>query len=338
MRNQNGSVFLLKYLYEMTDPEHMLDSTELCAVMEEAGYPADVRTIGSYVDMMLKAGIKITVIRRNGVPTKYCYNDHTWSETELRILVDAVSSAPFITKARTRKLIRKLSTLAGHHHELALTPSVYVSEALKADSDGLMDSLEAIEKAIGSRKKISFLYYDYTVQKRRAARHDGYVYKVSPYSTVWMDDRYYLVGWSDKHQRVVTFRIDRLGQTKVTAEKQVPRPKGYRIQDYAEKITKMYDGQEAAVTLRCNKQMINAVIDKFGRRVTIFNTNETTFDVSVTVSVSGTFLAWLFQYAGEIVLLGPQEAKDLYMQMLNQARDDLAEGEIRCVREPVWKL
>ena len=71
MRNQNGSVFLLKYLYEMTDPEHMLDSTELCAVMEEAGYPADVRTIGSYVDMMLKAGIKITVIRRNGVPARY---------------------------------------------------------------------------------------------------------------------------------------------------------------------------------------------------------------------------------------------------------------------------
>jgi hypothetical protein len=84
--------------------------------------------------------------------------------------------------------------------------------------------------------------------------------------------------------------------------------------------------------------MINAVIDKFGRRVTIFNANETTFDVSVTVSVSGTFLAWLFQYAGEIVLLGPQEAKDLYMQMLNQARGDLAEGEIRCIREPVWKL
>jgi hypothetical protein len=51
MRNQNGSVFLLKYLYEMTDPEHMLDSTELCAVMEEAGYriqPAGARGIVSH--------------------------------------------------------------------------------------------------------------------------------------------------------------------------------------------------------------------------------------------------------------------------------------------------
>ena len=38
----------------------------------------------------------------------------------------------------------------------------------------------------------------------------GEVYTNSPYDCLWNDDKYYLIGYSEKHQGLVTFRIDRI--------------------------------------------------------------------------------------------------------------------------------
>lgn len=40
--------------------------------------------------------------------------------------------------------------------------------------------------------------------------NNGEWYENSPYAMLWNDDRYYLLGYSEKHNKVVTFRIDRM--------------------------------------------------------------------------------------------------------------------------------
>ena len=147
-----------------------------------------------------------------------------------------------------------------------------------------------------------------------------------------------MVGYSDKREKVVSMRIDRMGLPDLLNEDAVPPPKGYNVQDYTDTITKMYEGAKEEVTLRCRMELIDSVIDKFGKKVTISNVTKDTFDVTATVSVSGTFLAWVFEYAGKMIVLSPESVKEMYSDMLRTAADETAAGNFDNMKERIWKL
>lgn len=46
--------------------------------------------------------------------------------------------------------------------------------------------------------------------KRKRLKNDGAPYVFSPYTLTWNGDCYYMVGWSDKHAKIATFRVDRI--------------------------------------------------------------------------------------------------------------------------------
>ena len=338
MADKSAIVFLQKYLYENTDEEHPVTSVQLSAILRENGYASDKRTIRKDIEQLREAGCDILVNEQNGIPTTYFYGAREWDKTELRILIDAVSSAQFITKEKSRQIINKLSCLAGQQNKAALTPSVFVSEHVKAHNNQILYALEKIAEAIRDKKKISFKYYNYNTEKERIFRHDGEVYVLSPYATIWIEDRYYVVGHSDKRDQIVAFRLDRMPVPKVLDEPAVPKPRTFKVQDYADKFTKMYGGEEHEVTMRCRIELIDNIIDKFGKDVTITNVTPDSFDATATVAVGGTFLAWVFQYSGEMLITAPECVKDLYSQMLQQAAGDMAADKIGNTGERVWKL
>ena len=338
MTEKPGIMFLLKYLYENTDMDHTVNSVQLRSIMRENGYTSDPRTIRKQAAMLAEAGFDIMVNEQNGVPTQYYYGARDWDMTELMILVDAVSSAQFITQDKSAKLIEKLSILAGKQHKATLTPKVYVSEHVKAQNDKLLYIIEKITLGIQNKKKISFKMYNYNTNKRQILRHGGEVYVLSPYNTIWKEDRYYVVGWSDKRQDIVSFRIDRMGLPELLEEDAVPPPKSYNVQDYTDTITKMYGGSRQEVTLRCDISLVDNVIDKFGKKVKISNVTPDSFEATATVAVSGTFLAWVFQYAGKMTILSPEPVREMYLDMLTSAVDDMTVGKLDKSREKVWKL
>lgn len=338
MANSTCITFLLKYLTENTDEEHPASSTELRELLRTKGYASNPRTIRKYVDALREAGYDILIEERNGVPTSYFYGGQEWDKTELRILIDAVSSAQFITKEKSRSLIDKLAVLAGKQNKDDLTPSVFVSEHVKARNNQILYVLEKIAQAIRDKKKISFKYYNYDTDKKHIYRHSGETYVLSPYATVWKEDRYYVVGWSDKWKDIVRFRIDRMPIPTVLIDNADPPPKSFNIQDYADKFTRMYGGREETVTLRCRTDMIDKVIDKFGLDVEITNITPDGFTATAPVAVGGTFLAWVFQYSGSMFVVAPDTVRDMCTDMLQTMQRDIIAGEFTGVTEKAWKL
>ena len=338
MTEKLGVMFLLKYLYENTDMDHTVNSVQLRSILKEHGYTSDPRTIRKQAAMLAEAGFDVMVTEQNGVPTQYYYGARDWDMTEAMILIDAVSSAQFITQDKTDKLIEKLAVIAGKQHKASLTPKVYVSEHVKAQNDKLLYIIEKIALAIKDKKKISFKMYNYNTNKRQIYRHGGEVYVLSPYNTIWKEDRYYVVGWSNKRQDVVSMRIDRMALPDILEEDIVPPPKEYNVQDYADTVTRMYGGEKAEVTLRCRTKLIDNVIDKFGKKVKITNVTPETFDATATVEVSVTFLGWVFQYAGEMIILSPEPVKEMYSEMLHTAVSEMATGKFDQIGERAWNL
>lgn len=320
-------LYLMQYLQEHSDEGQTVTTAEIRKAMAEKGCPLTVETVRDDIDCLRTTGYDIQINETEGMSTTYSWIDREWSAPELQILIDAVASSQFITKEKSEQLIAKLSKMAGPSYQEALQPRILVSEHIKAPNKKILLNVQAIRRAIDKDRKITFRYLQYTVpDKIQVPKHKGTPeeeYVVSPYATIWNNDRYYLVGYSDKRKAVNTYRIDRMDGTKQIARKRVPEPEDFHLQDYTDKIFWMYNGQEEEVTLRCKHSILDQVIDRFGEGIELKNVRRETFDVTVPVCISGTFYAWVMQFVGEMTIVNPGHVKDAYAEYLQDAIDDV---------------
>lgn len=261
----------------------------------------------------------------NGVATYYKFLDREWTLPELQILIDAVSSGQFISPEKSRQMIQKLKLMAGPTEREQLEPGILVSEQVKAPNEQILYIIQAIKDAMQKDEQICFQHYEYNEDKARVPKHDGYVYTVSPYALIWKKDRYYLVGWSDKHQSITHFRIDRMGMPKSNHRYRRPAPKDFCLEDRTDKIFSMFDGPEETVTLRCEPKVLGQVIDQFGDGIRICKTQDGKLDITVTVHLAPTFFGWLFQYVGEMTLIAPDSVCQKYVVMMKNGIDVMRE-------------
>jgi len=328
MPNRDRLLLLLQTLQQQSDDETWLSTPYLLSVLEKEGYKCTTRSLRRDVASLVNSGFDIGVEESNGLATKYSWKDRPLEPTELQILIDAVSSAQFIPPKRSDKLISHLAALGGPSYKDRLKPQIMVSEHIKAKNADMIYSVQKIRRAIELDKKISFRYLRFNADLKQVPKHagtDDEKYVVSPYATVWNDDRYYLVGWSDKRKKVVTYRIDRMKVPNILKQKRVPQPEDFDIRDYRDKVFWMYDGMVEDVTLRCRMNILDQVVDRFGDGIMIRKVDQGIFDVTVPVAVSGTFFAWVFQFVGEMRIMEPKRVREKYVYLLQDAMDDAME-------------
>ena len=191
---------LLKTLQERSDDETWLTTGDLRAALEAEGLDCSIRTLRRDVQSLNNCGYDIAVQETEGMFTRYAWMGRKLSMPDLQILVDAVSAAQFIPQKRSEELVAELSAMAGPSHVQELKPQILVSEHVKAKNKNMIYAVQEIRRAIDRNRKIRFRYLEYNTEKEQVVKHKGTEeewYVVSPYATVWNDDRYYMVGWSD---------------------------------------------------------------------------------------------------------------------------------------------
>lgn len=327
MANKSRILYLLHFLQENSDEEHPVSTAEIRAALKERGCPVLVETLRDDIAALREAGYDIVVNESSGQSTTYSYVDRELDVPELQILMDAVSSSQFISQTRSRQIITKLTAMAGPSYRANLRPGIMTSDTIKTPNSQLLYTVQTIQQAIQANLKISFQYYRFNLDRERVPRHGGKWYVISPYVTIWKQERYFLVGWSDEREKVVIFRIDRMGLPKLTQEARVPAPESFDVRDYTERIFNMYDaGVMENVTLRCRHHMMDHIVDYFGKGVEPFNITEEGFDVNVTVCASSTFFSWVMRYAGSMTIAGPAQIREMYRAILQRAMDGVMES------------
>ena len=233
-----------------------------------------------------------------------------------------MESSKFITQKKSRVLTEKLTTLASINEAGQLRRNISIADRVKAGNEQIYYIMDALNNAINLKRKVRFLYFEYDGRKHRQLKNGGEPYTLSPYTLTWNGDFYYVVGWSDKHGKIATFRVDRIYEVPtILPEKAVPKPKQYSIGDFAEKAFRLFDSEHAQVELLCENAMMNTVLDHFGEKVKVRKADEEHFTFTAEVSVSPTFFAWVFEFGGKIKILGPQSVKDAYMELVNKAME-----------------
>lgn len=324
-RNALGSkgrvLFLRKYLEEHTDDDHVITTEELIRLYEENGYKAQRQTIADDVAVLVSSGFEVIVnqVARNKTKTNaYHIGARLFELPELKLLVDAVSSSRFITAEKSELLIKKLSQLTNEENRAGLSARIYTGDRLKTTNPNVLVNIDTIYNAIRDKKKITFHYWDYAPNKAKILKHDGEDYIVSPYVLLWNDDRYYVPGYSEKHQDTVKFRVDRMCDVQIMDEDAHIDPE-FNAAEYSKKVIKMYDDKlpERTVTLRCQNEHMKNVLDRFGEDIKTTTVNKDSFRARVTVVPSSTFFGWVMQYKGGILIERPDEVKRNYEEMLS---------------------
>ena len=317
IRNKQRPFRLLKYLYENTDEEHPISTTELVRIFVAEDAHAKRKTVKDDMDVLVGEGFDVVTVR--GRNNSFFLGTRKFELPEVKLLIDAVSSSRFISAEKSETLIRKLTDMVSRHQAEKVCRHLYTAEHVKADNKQIYYIVDAVTDAINEGKKIRFQYFDYDGKKEKCLRHDGSEYSVSPYALVWDDSHYYMCGYSDAKQMIVNYRVDRMCNTEIKDEKAVALPEGFSMDDYVRKQFHMFAGDETEVVLECRDDMMKYIIDQFGEEVETRKVSEDTFQAKVHVADSPTFYGWVFPFEGKIQIVEPEEIREKYRSMVKAA-------------------
>lgn len=314
-------LFLREYLEEHTDDDHFVTTDEVIRLYEKNGYRATRQTVSDDVEVLNASGIEVIVnqIAHNKTKTNaYHIGTRLFELPELKILVDAVSSSRFITAEKSELLIKKLSRMTNCENREDLVARIYMDQRLKSTDPNLFVNVDTIHKAIREKKKISFHYRDYAPNKEKILRNNGEVYISSPYAMIWNDDRYYVPCYSDKHSKIVNYRIDRMCDVSILNEEAYTDP-DFNVAEYSRKVIKLYDGNlaECEVSLCCMNNHMRHVLDRFGENTRTEIINRNYFRARINIVPSNTFFAWVFQYKDGILIEKPRDVRKRYEETLS---------------------
>lgn len=320
VRNKQRLLRLLRYLYMNTDEDHPVTTNDLVALFQEEDANASRKTVKDDIDILIEEGFDIVTVK--SYYNSFFMGSRPLELPEIKLLIDAISSARFITKDKSEQLIEKLSQFVSKSQSEKLVRHIYTADRLKTDNTQIYYTVDAITDAIDQERKIQFQYFDYTPEKDKILKHNGYVYICSPYALVWDDNHYYVVGYSEKHQAIGNFRIDRIHHPMIRSEAATPVPANFDIEEHVNKSIRMFGGDEVEVTLECQNNLMRYVIDRFGEDINTWKSSEETFRAKVKVADSPTFYGWLFQFGGKIKIVDPKSVIKEYKHILEDTLND----------------
>jgi len=133
MEAVNSQKIKLLKLYEMlrqhTDEDRPLPTNQLCAMIKAEDIICDRRTLAEDNDILNVNGVE--VLRRH---TRYAMLfyivDRRFDLAEVKILIDAIQAASFITPQKTKDLTDKVASLAGTHKVAVLVENLDIFNGL----------------------------------------------------------------------------------------------------------------------------------------------------------------------------------------------------------------
>lgn len=189
---------LMELLRENSDGEHPLKTNELCAMLGKIGISCDRRTLSRDIAVLNDCGYEI-LSTMQGHDKAYYIADRSFSLAELKILIDAVQAASFISESKTKNLIDKIAALGNNHRAELLRGSMVCFNSRKHSNEQIYYSVESLEEALRKHKKVSFVYFDLNENREKVYRREKSRYIVDPVALVYNEDNYYLMCFSAKY-------------------------------------------------------------------------------------------------------------------------------------------
>ena len=199
-------LYILEILKEYSDAEHVLQMHDLISKMKSLySVEVDRRTVYSSIETLKNTGFDISTYNDNGVG--YYLVERPLEVAEVRLLMDSVYSNQYIPIRQTEQLIGKLQLLLNNNFRKKYKNLSVVKTDRKTVNQSIFLNIEVLDEAISQKKKVSFTYMEYGMDKKLHARRSE-KYTVNPYQMISTNEHYYLVCKMHEDSNISLYRID----------------------------------------------------------------------------------------------------------------------------------
>ena len=304
-------LYLCRYLLRHSDESHPVTIAQMIEYLARQDISAERKSLYDDMEALRLFGLDVQTVR-TGSATGYFIGERDFQLPELKLLVDSVQSAKFITGKKSLDLIRKLENLTSEHDARQLHRQVYVRGRIKTMNESIYYNVDDIYSAIDEDHSITFRYYEWNAARERVFRRDGKRYAVSPWAMLWDDENYYLIAYDHEAEILKHFRVDKMAAIRRTEE---PRrgKEAFQAHDmtaYSDTHFGMFSGAVERVRLEFENALAGPVIDRFGADIPLIPTDEGHFSVTISAAVNVQFFGWLCGFGSRVRILSPQSAAD----------------------------
>ncbi|MBO4534732.1 MAG: WYL domain-containing protein, partial [Clostridia bacterium] len=222
MKKENQKIKLLK-IWEIlrvdSDEDNPISTTDLIARLADDGINAERKSIYDDIRTLVDWGYPVEC-KRSRV-NEYFVRNTDFTTAELRVLLDSVQAANFVSRRDAKALSYKIAALAGSNKGEILAENTELRQGMR-ETNISWESIGAAAGAIQRRHKLAFRYFDYDINKScvfRTRSSGSDVYVVNPWALVCSQDNYYLICHMDNHEGYTTYRLDRMADVSILPDR-----------------------------------------------------------------------------------------------------------------------
>lgn len=310
------NMLILEILETYSDEEHQLTQKEIINILQrDYGMECDRRSVSNNIKYLHNLGFDV-----NENPPYYLAS-REFDEAELRMLIDSVLFSKNLSGNMAKQLIKKLETLGNKYFKSKVSHVAATSSLVRTENKQVLYTVNAINDAIDQKKKISFRYNRYETDMKLHDRGKDYV--MNPYQMVAANGRYYLLGNIDKYDNVTYYRIDRMSDVTVLDDKVKPMSQvkdlenGLDLPKHMAEHIYMFHGESVAVKLRCKTDMMDNLIDWFGKDIRVLKAGDDEISVRVVCNYDAMF-CWALQYGPYVEVTEPKRLREDLAKAINK--------------------
>ncbi len=309
-------LYILDYLQKNSHEDSPIRAGELIQMLDRHGISCDRKTV--YSDIAALQDYGVDIVSLPGRSGGYFIGSRNFELSELKLLIDAVQSSRYLTEKKSRELIEKLCNQCNEQDARLMKRTVLVSGRVKSMNETIYYNVDAIQEAIAQNKQIRFRYFDWDFGGKRRYREKEYL--ASPYGLCQDNENCYLLAHSARHG-TTSYRVDRMSDIRLTEDKRTPCPEltGKALHEYANRTFQMYYGDSVAVKLRFHRDLLNVVIDRFGKDTMLIPDGPEHFNFTVDVAVSPMFLSWVIGFGNKAQILHPRSVMEACRKLCLEA-------------------
>ncbi|NCA92493.1 transcriptional regulator [bacterium] len=306
-------------IYEMlcqdSDEDNPLSTSAIIAKLAHDGIECNRKTL--YKDIKALNDFGFEVLSRREQSNVYYVVSRQFDVPELRILIDAVQAASFITPGKSRELIDKIAGLGGSNRGKVLKNSTAFN-TVKMKNEGIYYNVASLDEAIIAKHQASFQYFDYNELGKRILRKEGERYIVNPIALVFNENNYYLVCYNDKYQNISNYRVDRMTDVRVEGTKitKAECAEHFSFSEYRKQAFSMFAGKPIKVQIQFDQSLTDVIIDRFGDDVSMRRVGVSAMCVSVSVIPSQMFFGWCSSFGDKLRLMAPADTVQKYAEYI----------------------
>lgn len=321
---KNGNIlYILNVLKKYSDEDHKLSINDIQSKIEkEYNMKIDPRTIRRNINLLqAKFGYDISTYNDNK-EGYYISNDPEtdFEPGEIRAIIDTFSYSTYIAPQFANGIIKKCKNLQNIYENQKIKDYKIYSAKGKTNNFEVIKDIEDISNSILNKNKVTFEYWKYCIEGDRIEKKIVSTPVVSPYAIVYDKQQFYMVGIKEGNKEFYNYRLDRIKKLKILEDKITIIKSEEEINKFCENSVDAFGGNDVSIEAICDICILEDVIERFEKRVTIEPINSEQFKIKLSVNPLG-FKMWAMRNMDIVTVTKPQSLVDEIKEVIKDAQN-----------------